>query len=634
MAKKITGVKLDNFRAYHDAYDISLLQGGENLLIYGENGSGKSSLYKALHSFFTSSNNAAIPFVKNRYRPGDEGMVELTFSDYDPATGNIVAGTALAFGFGSMVSNNNQPFIQSSSFIKGFLDYTDLLKVYLHSEPQPNLFELIVLSLLGDHIPVASGGNFRFAGKWKQLQKDLIDNAYTRLDNCHKRALADLPVYQTHLESTLNLVFTELNRLLATYFPDLRITLGFVLQSLVFNYPYWKHDWYTTADLRLTVSKDGGIITGDYSDELNEARLSAISVCLYLASLLVNPTNLDVKVLYLDDVFIGLDAGNRLPILEILRLEFGTYQIFISTYDRHWFELSKRYFDLNKPGSWKSLEIYVGQLTIGNIQTTKPILVVGKSNYEKAIHYLHHRVKPDYPAAANYLRKALEEIVQKYVPKYELADVENVQFPDHKLTALLYRTRGFLDKIGLSTVHINNLLALLNTLIHPLSHYEISSPIYKGELQLISNHFESLLAQLTSLNILTDFKCVLEPAIKARITFTVDATTDHFLHYEVVLKEPVILLRHPVSGSILSKSSCYVNKLYGFQNGAALPGGFSPKKEHPDYSYLSLKEAWDKTYAFVAANGGPVFAQSADFIADLEYYDLGTWKKLQLKLVW
>jgi hypothetical protein len=201
-------------------------------------------------------------------------------------------------------------------------------------------------------------------------------------------------------------------------------------------------------------------------------------------------------------------------------------------------------------------------------------------------------------------------------------------------TALLYRTRGFLDKIGLSTSHINNLLALLNILIHPLSHYEISSPIYKGELQMILTHYELLLAQLSNLNILADFKCVLEPAIKARITFVVDPATSHILHYEVVLKEPVIMLRHPISTSILSKSACYVNKLYGFKNGVLLPGGFSPKKEHPDHSYLSLMDACEKIYAFVTANRGTTFVQSADFTADLEYYDMTTWKKLQPKLIW
>jgi hypothetical protein len=187
--------------------------------------------------------------------------------------------------------------------------------------------------------------------------------------------------------------------------------------------------------------------------------------------------------------------------------------------------------------------------------------------------------------------------------------------------------------IQLSTTSINNILALLNTLIHPLSHYEISSPIYKGELQLIASHYEILLNQVTALDLLNDFKCVLEPAIKIRITFIVDQATQHFLHYEIVLKEPVIMLRNAVANSVLSKSACYVNKLYGYQNGNLLPGGFSPRKEHPNHSYISLKNATERIYAFVAAQGN-IFPQSADFITDLEYYDVNLWKKLQPRLIW
>ena len=37
------------------------------------------------------------------------------------------------------------------------------------------------------------------------------------------------------------------------------------------------------------------------------------------------------KVPFLDDIFIGLDIANRLPLLEILESDFPDYQIFIIT---------------------------------------------------------------------------------------------------------------------------------------------------------------------------------------------------------------------------------------------------------------------------------------------------------------
>lgn len=74
---------------------------------------------------------------------------------------------------------------------------------------------------------------------------------------------------------------------------------------------------------------------------LNEAKLSAISLAIYLAALLVNPSSA-LKVLVLDDVLIGLDMSNRLPIIDVLKDQFKDYQIFLMTYDKEWYEILKR----------------------------------------------------------------------------------------------------------------------------------------------------------------------------------------------------------------------------------------------------------------------------------------------------
>ena len=51
---KITKIEIKNFRAFPKDYHIDLYNAGKNLLVYGENGSGKSSLYLALKYFFES----------------------------------------------------------------------------------------------------------------------------------------------------------------------------------------------------------------------------------------------------------------------------------------------------------------------------------------------------------------------------------------------------------------------------------------------------------------------------------------------------------------------------------------------------------------------------------------------------
>ncbi len=48
---KITKITLDAFRGFDSTFEIDL-EGGKNLLVHGENGSGKSSIYYAIRRFF------------------------------------------------------------------------------------------------------------------------------------------------------------------------------------------------------------------------------------------------------------------------------------------------------------------------------------------------------------------------------------------------------------------------------------------------------------------------------------------------------------------------------------------------------------------------------------------------------
>ncbi|MBN1561490.1 AAA family ATPase [candidate division KSB1 bacterium] len=50
---RIKEIEINNFKALGSSYKIDLTNSCKNLLIYGENGSGKSSLFKALNCFST-----------------------------------------------------------------------------------------------------------------------------------------------------------------------------------------------------------------------------------------------------------------------------------------------------------------------------------------------------------------------------------------------------------------------------------------------------------------------------------------------------------------------------------------------------------------------------------------------------
>ncbi|MHB1686959.1 MAG: ATP-binding protein [Ignavibacteriaceae bacterium] len=621
--KKITAIEIENYRAFYQKYEPILLPKGENLLVYGENGSGKSSLFKALNNYFSSSRNSEITFSKNHHSLSADGLLKITFCDYTPATNFITPSSAQQLNFGSATgaSNHNIAFVKNTDLIKGFLNYRNLLDVYNHKENTPNLYNLIVTELLLNYIP--AGGTYAFGEEWIRLIPEL-KNVYNRNTWKHRNALASLPIYQASLERSLKRIFLQLNKLLMKYFKS-NLRVWFTLQPITYNYDW--NNWNPTADLRLDL-KLNGVRISHQSDYLNEARLSALSVCLYLAAVLQNPsyTGFDYKILFLDDIFIGLDAGNRIPILNILKDKFPEYQVFISTYDRHWFELAKNNFEIESPGKWLTCEFYVGKENVGNLEFEKPIVVAGESNFEKAVQFLNDRSKPDYPAAANYFRKALEETIRNYVPKYETVDSDSIQIPDHKLTKLIFATKNFLHKTSNPETYINRITGLLSALMHPLSHHEISSPIYKGELQILQTEIPKLKEQLTLLDHPTNFKCLLGSKTHLKFTFKVNTAIMHFIYYEIILQENLLKKLNAGGLPTLSLCNCRTVKCSGENNGTPLRE-FHTNKDDTRFHYTSLNNAYTTIYNFLVTQEG-AFPVEANYLDAMEHHDGTNWQPI------
>jgi hypothetical protein len=85
----------------------------------------------------------------------------------------------------------------------------------------------------------------------------------------------------------------------------------------------------------------------DHQEFLNEARLTALALSVFLAAVALADTNPadpnPLRLLVLDDVLIGLDLNNRLPLLELLRTEFPRHQIMLLTHDLVWFDIAKEH---------------------------------------------------------------------------------------------------------------------------------------------------------------------------------------------------------------------------------------------------------------------------------------------------
>ena len=141
---------------------------------------------------------------------------------------------------------------------------------------------------------------------------------------------------------------------------------------------------------------------------LNEAKLSAIAISIYLSSILLLPDpKSGLRILALDDVLIGLDMSNRCPVLDILEEDFKNYQIFLTTYDKAWYEVVKQRTDEKY---WKYTEFYFKTTDEYEI----PVCKEDAPYLQKAKEYLDEN---DYKACTVYLRSAFEVIMKRFCEK-------------------------------------------------------------------------------------------------------------------------------------------------------------------------------------------------------------------------
>lgn len=466
---KITAIELKDYRAFYgDGYKIEIPK-GKNLLIYGENGSGKSSIYKALTDFFESATNTALP-VANHIKAAaapNEHFVKITFTDFNenpPETidyqfSNISTDTAQAEG----------NFISQTYTLKSFLSYKQLLRTYLfdtNSLFDVHFFKLLVEELIGS-INNAYTNN-PIAQDWKELLENPRDNDLAeQLEKGVNEILAGI-IYPGKEAENIPGINSFLNSFLKYFNQDLKVQFKPCSVKTDGN--------IVNASVSLNVEFFGESIN-NHIEILNEARLSALALSVYFSSIRKSvASQLKYKILFLDDIFVGLDLSNRIPLLDILLKEFPDYQIFVTTYDRHWYELAKEYLN-----NWAQVELYVSRDNSLPFET--PMIIDKDLNYfEKAQKY--YQLK-DYQVSGNLLRKEVERLIKSKLPTtYKISEEADGDVKVFSLEMLIQRLELFYDDCGIAFSNdlLNALKIFKKLVLNPSSHDDIKSPIYKKEI--------------------------------------------------------------------------------------------------------------------------------------------------------
>jgi energy-coupling factor transporter ATP-binding protein EcfA2 len=392
---RIVQIDLQNFRAFRHTHQIKLDSTGKNLILYGENGSGKSSFFLALKQFLYSSlTHASINDYRNIFTPDDEASIR--FHVTNPK--KLDESPSIYEWSTSNPTGHHAQIIREAATASGFLDYRCLLETHFltPASDRVNIFHILI--------------NILFANIRNDITKNTFDQDWKTIQNSipKRSSEAQSKYIATEIDNfnagLINKLLDLKGKLIDIFgsFGYYDVSLDFDFAGLVYNRQHKKID---RQEVILKVQFFSQAI--DYHHKfLNEAKLSAIGLSIYLAALRLNPMSRPdrFKILVLDDVLIGLDMSNRLPIIKILQNFFSDYQIFLLTHDLEWFEILKQRLNQEQ---WKPIELYCTK----DIEYEIPIFADNKDYLNKADAYLKAH---DYKAAAIYLRTAFEIILKRF----------------------------------------------------------------------------------------------------------------------------------------------------------------------------------------------------------------------------
>jgi len=517
---KIDKIALTNFKFFKD--EFSLLIGGKHVLLYGENGSGKSSIYWGLYTLLQGrlKNHAELEKyfdsghdenLKNRYcRPEEESLIDVLFKDFDnPAD-------TKSYKLGSTednLHNAGDTFLAYTAascdffnykFVSSLSDFRNSQKVELFDLFEREVFSVIEFRTAYTDIhgnQPATGGTTAMEW-WKYMNEAIADlpvrlskpsqinkgtEAYRKYKDLLDDFCKELDYYLTGVEGAANTILHDKlgmpNVDIVLTSPD-EIEFNNLISGDTYDGKLHKPSIYLTAKVT-----DANLPVGETTIEhlktyFNEAKLTSIclSIRMAIAEKKLNGANDLVSFLCVDDLLISLDMSKRMPVITLLMEEAEHFQLLVFTHDRSFFNIMRNtIIKTGKEGAWSMFEMYEMDKDMSEKNYPEPYLRKSGSYLDRAIYQI---TIGDYPAAANYLRKYAEQLIKAMLPENMHEQYTTGEENRGKLLSALYGTlkNEFCDAYDFPIGLIPDLDFYRERLMNPLSHDDGHTPIFKQEL--------------------------------------------------------------------------------------------------------------------------------------------------------
>lgn len=537
----ISKLKIRNFKGFPDEETVIDFE-GNNLLLYGENGSGKSSIYWSLYTLLQAATKNTNE-IKKYFTPNNpENLINLHFLKSHPSfsinnDGEIEQPQSIGqnsyievyFNDGRMekvdvtglsgqgvtgsMNLRDLSFTENLNRHSDFIANRLLINFYNYrNSKEINLWQVFVRDIFPFLLNNAGSGNRTLAQILKEINrtkpyKIYPDNTFTlsrsqRLQNDYNDKIDD---FNIDVEYWLGEINTYVNDFYQTYFEPIyndgiRISLDYKM-PLSFTkgrHHFYEYDnetykrWYNLTDLNEpvislkieTLNDDGNYtVISRPQSYLNEAKLTSIALAVRFCLLNKNiRPDFDGQFLALDDLLISLDMSNRDKVMDIILSEFcDRFKIYLFTHEKSFYNFCLfKIQQYNQKGSWSIQEIYEPQ-KIGD----KPVIIKSEyTNYDKAKKYFDAK---DYVATSLYLRKEFEKVVKDRLPEEYTKTVEG-EFHNLAHYWKLFREHYKALSIDMDTVSptMNKDFEQTKTFIlNRQAHHNLSEPVYTVELKKV-----------------------------------------------------------------------------------------------------------------------------------------------------
>ena len=515
---KISDLEIANFKFFNLPFKLSLDR--KNLLLYGENGSGKSSIYWSLYTHYQAyakNREQAIKYftpehpenLRNRFSTfEDASYVRVTFENTCGQRKIIEDSLKNCY----VDDSDAVRFMRCSMIGSDFMNYKFLSSLFDFCNSEENevfkYFEKEVLPFidLEEELIDIEGNNRRTinSGEWWQYIKSTYAtlpknqknyNSYNQREPKYKEFVQILDRFNSLLSETLSMIEAQANAFLKGLF-NIDTAVRIEYEDAKFNVRTGKKSrdskLHPPRILLHAEMADIGVVDRSTIKHprsfFNEAKITCMALAIRLAVLERRPPLKDAaSTLFIDDLLISLDMGFRRQVIKILLTHRSKRQLLIFTHDRSFYHLISSEIDaLGDRDNWKKFELY-NQI---DSKIPKPYLVQNKTYLDEA-KVLYNSC--NIPACANALRRACEQQLKRILPinmqlRMNNEDSEKVITDLNGLAQQYYR---FIKSCGLPDV-APNLQTGRQLILNPFSHDDIDSPFYRTELQNLIKEVDNL----------------------------------------------------------------------------------------------------------------------------------------------